>query len=134
MMSMLRRDAFVLAKATLAATILSTTALLDFYASNMTELANSARVLHYALATLATVAICAGGLRLLPPRLPLWRALTTAGLIAFVFFSYHELVLVLRASKVHYGASLPVIWMVVTIQAPSPPFFCAGPEQAPPCS
>jgi hypothetical protein len=115
MMPMLRRDAFVLAGAALATTILSTTALLDFYASNLFELANPLRVLHYAAATLAIVAICAAGLRLLPPRLPLWRALLATGVMTFMFFSYHELVVVLRASKVHFGASLPLVWMVVTI-------------------
>jgi len=90
-MRMPRRDALILAEEAFATTILSTAALLDFYASNMAELASSARVLHYAAATLAVVAICAGGLRLLPPRLTLWRALLATGLTAFVFFSYHEL-------------------------------------------
>jgi hypothetical protein len=44
-MPMARRDALILARAALATTILSTTALLDFYASNMTELASPVRVL-----------------------------------------------------------------------------------------
>ena len=110
-----RRDALILATAALATTILSTTALLDFYASNMAELASPLRVLHYAAATLAMVAACAGGLRLLPPRLPLWRALLATGLAAFVFFGYHELVAMLRASKVHPGTWLPVAWMAATM-------------------
>ena len=99
----------------LATTIMSTTALLDFYASNMAELAGPVRVLHYAAATLAMVAVCAGCLKLIWPRLPLWRALLATGVMAFMFFSYHELVVGLRASKVHFGASLPVVWMVVTV-------------------
>ena len=110
-----RRDALILGRAALATTILSTTALLDFYASNMAELASPARVLHYAAATLAMIAVCAGGLSLLPPRLPLWRALLATGLTAFVFFGYHELVAVLRASKVHLGTWLPVAWMAATL-------------------
>lgn len=113
-MPMARRDALILARAALATTILSTTALLDFYASNMAELASPVRVLHYAAATLAMVAICAGGAKLLLPRLPLWRALLATGVMAFMFFSYHELVVVLRASKVHFGARLPAAWMAAT--------------------
>jgi hypothetical protein len=114
-MPMARRDALILARAVLATTIMSTTALLDFYASNMAELASPVRVLHYAAATLAMVAVCAGCLKLIWPRLPLWRALLATGVMAFMFFSYHELVVGLRASKVHFGASLPVVWMVVTV-------------------
>jgi hypothetical protein len=114
-MPMARRDVLILARAALATTILSTTALLDFYASNMAELASPVRVLHYAAATLAMVAICVGGVKLLLPRLPLWCALLATGLMAFMFFSYHELVVVLRASEVHFGASLPVVWMVVSV-------------------
>src|ERR1700761_5044311 len=106
-MPMARRDALIHARAALATAILSTAALLDFYASNMAELASPARVMHYALATLGVVALCAGGLRLVWPRLPLWRALLATGVMAFIFFSYHELVVVMRAASLHIGAVLP---------------------------
>jgi sulfatase-like protein len=116
-MPMARRDALILARAALATAILSTTALLDFYASNMAELASPARVVHYALVTLGIVAICTVSLRLTWPRLPFWRVLLAMGVMAFVFFSYHELVVVLRASSVHFGAALPVAWAMLTITA-----------------
>jgi hypothetical protein len=109
-----RRDILVLTRSAIAAIILSTLALLDFYASNIQELTGSARVLHYAAATLAIVAICAGTLRLLS-RLALWRALLATGVTAFAFCSYHEVVVLAPALGAHLGPWLPVAWVATTI-------------------
>jgi len=108
------RNFLTLVEATIAAAVLSTTALLDFYASNIHELTNSVRVLHYAAAVVAIVAVCAGSLTLLL-RLAPWRALLATGVMAFAFCSYHEVVVLARASGVHLGAWLPVAWTAVTL-------------------
>jgi hypothetical protein len=59
------RDTLILIGSMAATIVLSTVALVDFYAMNARELMNATRVFHYAEATLAAVAICAGCLKLL---------------------------------------------------------------------
>ncbi len=109
------RDTLILIGSMAATIVLSTVALVDFYAMNARELMNATRVFHYAEATLAAVAICAGCLKLLLPRFPLWRALLATGLAIFVFNSYEEIEQLLRALKVPLGGWLPLSWIAITL-------------------
>lgn len=113
-MTRLRDDHWLLLRAALAAAILSTLALLDFYAGNITALAGPARVLHYAAGTCAITAIMAAGLKVLLPRLPLWRILLATGLMVFVFFAY-DIDLIQRELKAHLGPLAPLAWVAATL-------------------
>jgi hypothetical protein len=94
--------------------ILSSVPLLDFYATNMAELTNPSRVLHYAAGTLAAAAILATTLVLLLRRIPVWRILLATGLMVFVFFAY-DVGLIHRELKAHLGDWAPAAWIAVTI-------------------
>ncbi|WP_441258350.1 sulfatase [Bradyrhizobium sp. 521_C7_N1_3] len=107
-------DHWLLLRSLLAAAILSTLALLDFYAGNITALAGPSRVLHYAAGTLAITAMLAAGLKILLRRLPLWRILLASGLMMFVFFAY-DIDLIQRELKAHLGQLAPLVWVLVTL-------------------
>ncbi|XUJ36837.1 hypothetical protein ACQ5SK_21110 [Bradyrhizobium japonicum] len=107
-------DHWLLLRSLLAAAILSTLALLDFYAGNITALAGPSRVLHYAAGTLAITAMLAAGLKILLRRLPLWRILLASGLMMFVFFAY-DIDLIQRELKAHLGQLAPLAWVLVTL-------------------
>jgi hypothetical protein len=109
------KDIVLLIGSMVATAILSTVALVDFYVINARELSGATRVVHYAEGTLATVAICAGCLKLLLPRFPLWRVVLATGLATFAFYSYDEIKTLLKALNVHLGAWLPLSWIAVTI-------------------
>jgi hypothetical protein len=81
-------DKLILLRSLLTTAILSTVALLDFYAQNIAELASPWRVLHYAAGTLVATAILAAGLKVPLRKIPLWRILPATGLMIFVFFAY----------------------------------------------
>lgn len=112
---MTTRSIFILIESAVATIMLSTVALLDFYATNAHELTSPAPVFHYAWGTLAAVATCAGCLRLLLPGLALWRTLLATGLMAFVLYSYGEAGPLLKLLKLHLGGWLPLAWMTITL-------------------
>jgi hypothetical protein len=109
-----RNDHGLLLRSLLAAAILSTVALLDFYAENITALAEPWRVLHYAAATLAITGILAASLKIVLRRLALWRILLATGLMVFVFFAY-DIGLIQRELKAHLGQLAPLGWVAVTL-------------------
>lgn len=111
------RDILILGGSIVAAIILSTVSLLDFFALNVRELTSVARVLHYAEGTLALVAVCAGSLKLLLPEIPLWRILAATGLTVFVFCSYGEMAHLLKVLELPFGKWLPLMWIATTIIA-----------------
>jgi hypothetical protein len=114
-MRMGRKDILILVGSMVATVVLSTTALLDFYALNAHELMSATRVVHYAEGTLAAVVVCAGCLRLLLPGFAAWRCLLATGLATFTFYSYDEMERLLRALKVPLGGWLPLSWLAATI-------------------
>jgi hypothetical protein len=102
----------ILIESIVATVILSTVALLDFYAVNARELTSGIRLVPFAEGTLGAVAIFAGCLRLLLPGFALWRILLATGLATFVFYSYGEMAAPLKA---HLGPWLPLSWMAITL-------------------
>jgi hypothetical protein len=106
------KNVLILIEAIVATVILSTVALLDFYAVNARELTSGIRLVPFAEGTLGAVAIFAGCLRLLLPGFALWRILLATGLATFVFYSYGEMAAPLKA---HLGAWLPLSWMAITL-------------------
>ena len=112
----LRDDHGILLRSLLTATLLSTAALLDFYAGNINALADPWRVLHYAAGTLAVTAIIAAGLKMLLRQLPLWRILLATGLMVFVFFAY-DVDLIQRELKAHLGQLAPFAWTSAALGA-----------------
>jgi hypothetical protein len=105
-------DKLLLLRSLLAAAILSTVALLDFYAQNIAALANPWRVLHYAAGTLAVAAILAAGLKLSLRKIPLWRIMLATGLMIFAFFAY-DVDLIQR--ELNLGDMAPLAWVAVTL-------------------
>lgn len=109
------KDSALLVQSAVAMFVLSTVALLDFYAANARELTSVARVVHYAEATVAVAAFVAGCLALLLRRIPLWRVLLATGLMIFVFYSYHAIETVQWVPRAHRGGWLPLLWLAITI-------------------
>jgi hypothetical protein len=107
-------DRFVLLQALLAAVILSTAALLNFYAANMSALAHPVRVLQYAAGILAAAAVVAAILALLLRKIPLWRIVLATGLMIFVFFTY-RVGLIEYEVKGRFGEGAPVVWTLVSV-------------------
>ena len=105
-----RDDHWLLLRSLLAAAILSTVALLDFYAENMTALVGPSRVLHYAAGTLAITAMLAAALKIMLRRVPLWRILLATGLMVFVFCAY-DIDPIHRELKIHLGHFAPLVWV-----------------------
>jgi len=78
----------ILIESTVVTIVLSTVVVLDFYATNASQLTSATQVVHYAAGTLATVAVCAACLRLLLPGFALWQTILATGLATFTFYSY----------------------------------------------
>jgi hypothetical protein len=106
------KNVLILIESIVVTIILSTVALLDFYAVNARELTSVIRLVGYVEGTLGAVAIFAGCLRLLLPGFALWRILLATGLATFVFYSYGEIA---GPLKVHLGGWLPLSWMAITL-------------------
>lgn len=104
----------VLLRALVTAVILSTMALLNFYAANMNALTSPSRVLQYAAGIVAAAAIIALALALLLRKTPPWRIVLATGLMIFVFFAYN-VELVEYEMRGRFGERAPVAWTMVAV-------------------
>ena len=108
------KDGFVLLRAIVTAVLLSTMAILNFYAANMSALTGPSRVLKYAAGIVVAAAVLSGCLALLLRRVPPWRIVLAVGLMIFVFFAYH-VELVQYEMKGRFGERAPVAWTMMAI-------------------
>ncbi|MGX1167782.1 hypothetical protein AB7M16_004048 [Bradyrhizobium sp. USDA 372] len=107
-------DRFVLLRAVATAVLLSTMALLNFYAANMSALAGPSRVLQYAAGIMAIAAVLSVCLALLLRKVPPWRIVLAVGLTVFVFFAY-RVELVEYEMKGRFGDWAAIAWTVMAI-------------------
>ena len=100
-----------------AAVILANVALLEFYVTNAHALEGPARLARHAGGAIAIVALGAGVLKLLLPRLALWRILLAVGVAALVFCSYHEIKTLQKMLEFGGAGWLAPLWTAVSIVA-----------------
>src|SRR5882757_1335653 len=100
-----------------AAAILANVALLEFYVTNAHALEGPTRLVQYAGSAIAIVALSAALLKLLLPKLALWRILLAVGIAALVFCSYHEIKALQKALTFDGAGWLAPAWIAVTIAA-----------------
>jgi len=101
--------------ASLATVVLSTVALLDFYAQNAHELEGPARVIRYAENTLLIVALAATLVKACLPKIPLWRVILMVGIGVFVFYSYGEFKALEKSLNLRMIGRLPFLWVAVSV-------------------
>ena len=103
--------------ASLATVVLSTVALLDFYAQNAHELEGPARVIRYAENTLLIVALAATLVKACLPKIPLWRVILMVGIGVFVFYSYGEFKALEKSLNLRTIGRVPFLWVALSVAA-----------------
>jgi len=105
----------ILIESTVVTIVLSTVVVLDFYATNASQLTSATQVVHYAAGTLAAVTVCAACLRLLLPGFALWQTILATGLATFTFYSYGRIEGLLKLLGAHVNGWLAPLWVAITM-------------------
>jgi hypothetical protein len=111
----MNRQIGLLAGAALAAAILSTVTVLDFYAQNAAKLPGPGRVVRYFVLTLLAVALVTALVKVCLKTLPLWRAILAVGIGAFVFFSFHRIEPLEVALHVDHNDWAAGLWIAISV-------------------
>ena len=112
-----KKHIWLLLGAVLAASLLSTVSLLDFYVSNADKIAGPKRVIRYAGITLLMVVFVAAFVKICWMRIRLWRVVLAVGIGAFVFFSYYRLAPLRTTLLAGWQDWFPLLWILASLVA-----------------
>ena len=116
-MELSKKHIWLLLGAALAASVLSTVSLLDFYVRNAHKIAGPERVVHYAEMTLLIVALVAAFVKIFWMKIPLWRVVLSVGIGTFAFFSYYRFAPLRTALLAGWQDWLPFLWTLASLIA-----------------
>jgi hypothetical protein len=116
-MNVKKNQIWLLLGAVLAASVLSTVSLLEFYVQNANKIDGPTRVIHYVKVTLMIVVLVTAFVKVCRLRLPLWRAILAVGIGAFVFFSYYRFEPLRTALPADWKEWLPLLWALASLMA-----------------
>ena len=106
---------WLVAGALTASVVLSSVALLEFYAQNAHKLDGPIRAIRYGQHTVLIMAFVAALIKVCFRKLPLWRVILAAGLGTYTFYCYDEFATLRKTLPTFVEEWLPFLWVLLSL-------------------